>query len=306
MESNDHEEHHGHDHINKSQHNLLVAAWIVKTFGQEPLRNGGVIDIGGGRFATEPSLIFCHNFAVVDYRGIISYELSVRYGVESTLIEPRYAAVGNVLDLNSVMRRKMKKLTRHRENGSVSKDNSPLMQLLREHDNTTVDDDCKILERVRACLTGTERLPFNHIVTPFPLHLEDVLSNGPLLQTLSSATLLVGVHPDQVTGCIVDTAVHLGIPFVVVPCCVFANEFSTRRKRCGGPVRTYNDLVQFLQEKHPNIRVAELPFVGRNTIIYCTSYNSENTVHSGHVPFDDDTDQVMQWKKARVTTSESV
>jgi hypothetical protein len=44
----------------------------------------------------------------------------------------------------------------------------------------------------------------------------------------SSIKLIVGFHPDQATEACMDLAVLLQIPFCVVPCCVFPNEFPNR------------------------------------------------------------------------------
>jgi hypothetical protein len=44
----------------------------------------------------------------------------------------------------------------------------------------------------------------------------------------SSIKLIVGFHPDQATEACMDLAVLLNIPFCVVPCCVFPNEFPNR------------------------------------------------------------------------------
>ena len=58
----------------------------------------------------------------------------------------------------------------------------------------------------------------------------------------------------------------LGKPFAVLPCCVFANAFPSRRVQ-GGLVRTHAQLVAYLRAKEPSrIRVATLPFGGRNTV----------------------------------------
>ncbi len=57
----------------------------------------------------------------------------------------------------------------------------------------------------------------------------------------------------------VDLALALGLPFAVVPCCVFPSEFPDRRVD-GSPVRFYPQLLAYLRAKHPRIRSATLPF----------------------------------------------
>lgn len=77
------------------------------------------------------------------------------------------------------------------------------------------------------------------------------------------------MHPDQVTEAIVDAALLCDKPFAVVPCCVFPNLFPHRKKADGsGPVVSYEDLVKYLQAKHPSIKSCNLPFMGRNVVLY--------------------------------------
>jgi hypothetical protein len=54
-----------------------------------------------------------------------------------------------------------------------------------------------------------------------------------ILDLLSSGRikLIVGFHPDQATEPCIDLAKVLGIPYCVVPCCVFPAEFPNRRLR---------------------------------------------------------------------------
>lgn len=73
-----------HMKANSSQHNFVFAAWLVKTYGQNFLRKGeGVLDVAGGA-------------------GMLSYELTVRYGVNSTVLDSRK------IQLNSMLKRKMR------------------------------------------------------------------------------------------------------------------------------------------------------------------------------------------------------
>jgi hypothetical protein len=42
----------------------------------------------------------------------------------------------------------------------------------------------------------------------------------------SDCSLLVGMHPDEATEIIIDTALKFNKPFAVVPCCVMSRLFS--------------------------------------------------------------------------------
>ncbi|KAI8096657.1 uncharacterized protein BX664DRAFT_324552 [Halteromyces radiatus] len=86
-------------------------------------------------------------------------------------------------------------------------------------------------------------------------------------------TLLIGLHADQATEPIVDTAIQLGKPFAVVPCCVFGRENLHRRLISGAPVATTKDLIQYLCEKDTGvyggkIQTAYLDFEGKNQVVY--------------------------------------
>lgn len=96
-------------------------------------------------------------------------------------------------------------------------------------------------------------------------------TSSPLLQT---ATALVALHPDEATDSVVDIALTLNIPFVIVPCCVFARYFPTRKlQNADGTTRlvsTHEDLLEYLQSKSlsKSIKRSKLPFVGANTVLW--------------------------------------
>ena len=88
------------------------------------------------------------------------------------------------------------------------------------------------------------------------------------LSLLSGSSVLVGMHPDEPTEAIVDTAIALGKPFAVVPCCVFPRLFPHRQLRTGQGVNTYSGFLQYISEKHHAIQIACLPFEGRNKVLF--------------------------------------
>eukprot|EP00884_Botryococcus_braunii_P009330 jgi/Botrbrau1/18399/Bobra.0469s0001.1 len=89
----------------------------------------------------------------------------------------------------------------------------------------------------------------------------------------TGASVIVGMHPDQATDHIVEFAQRTRKPFAVVPCCVHPTYFPDRRLPDGRLVNTYEDYLAFLIAKDPNICAAELPFEGRNTVVYCKSWS---------------------------------
>ncbi|DAZ96269.1 TPA: hypothetical protein N0F65_008302 [Lagenidium giganteum] len=91
-------------------------------------------------------------------------------------------------------------------------------------------------------------------------------------ELFENCALLVGMHPDEATELIVDTALRLRKPFAVVPCCVMSRLFPDRRCADGTEVATYETFVTYLSEKDPRIQRAFLPFSGRNQVLYLIDY----------------------------------
>ena len=103
-----------------------------------------------------------------------------------------------------------------------------------------------------------------------------------------NCSILAGMHPDEATEAMIDTSLRLGKPFALLPCCVFRNlnrERQERRKQRqqaeGGtdPFRSYSTFCHYLlNEKAPagiRIQTENLPFEGRNKVVYMTSYSFE-------------------------------
>ena len=72
---------------------------------------------------------------------------------------------------------------------------------------------------------------------------------------------------------IIDFAQRTRRPFAMVPCCVYPAEFPHRRLPDGTWVRNYEQLIEYLQSRSLHVRVATLPFEGRNQVVYCTSWS---------------------------------
>ena len=80
------------------------------------------------------------------------------------------------------------------------------------------------------------------------------------IETILRAKLVVGFHPDQATDYAIEMAKALGVPFAVVPCCVFPSEFPHRRLADGSKVKYYTELIKYLQEQHAEGVIERLSF----------------------------------------------
>jgi len=87
-------------------------------------------------------------------------------------------------------------------------------------------------------------------------------------QVAGDCRVIVGLHPDQATGSVLELARAFGRPFAVVPCCTFADDFPNRRLADGRPVRTYEELVEWLRACSPATEVDFLSFHGKNLVVY--------------------------------------
>mmetsp|Transcript_79470 Transcript_79470/g.177723 ORF Transcript_79470/g.177723 Transcript_79470/m.177723 type:complete len:83 (+) Transcript_79470:105-353(+) len=79
-------------------------------------------------------------------------------------------------------------------------------------------------------------------------------------------------------------ALALRRPFAVVPCCVYAAQFPRRRLPGGGQVRTYEDLLDYLQSMDPRIRRQTLDIEGKNNVLFMTAEDVDDGVTGPH-PF---------------------
>ncbi|KAL3926784.1 MAG: hypothetical protein SGARI_005498 [Bacillariaceae sp.] len=94
------------------------------------------------------------------------------------------------------------------------------------------------------------------------------------LQTILRTKLVVGFHPDQATDYCFELAEILGIPWCIVPCCVFPAEFPNRQCKDGELVRDYKQLIEYIREKCPEAKTGFLDFhfteTAKNLVLYTT------------------------------------
>eukprot|EP00038_Savillea_parva_P015572 m.14343 g.14343 ORF g.14343 m.14343 type:complete len:623 (+) comp3144_c0_seq2:72-1940(+) len=134
----------------------------------------------------------------------------------------------------------------------------------------------KLSRRQRKALRRSKLESFQCVHAMFGGHDADALTATAQLIHTTRAAVIVGLHPDEATDAIVDTAVAHRLPFAVVPCCVYSRLFPDRRVR-GDPVSTWSQLCEYLLNKHPAVQATRLPFPGQNLAIYCTDYSLEKS-----------------------------
>lgn len=210
----------------------------LKTKAIEYLNSGtGVIDVAGGS-------------------GHVSMALGMA-GVKSTVIDPR-KTIGKLPGRDrKVWNRALKRMTR---NDAVS-------------DGLT----CQPIIPFRTHRAWFGPLPSGVDKTFRHPDEEDVLLCDKESELVKNASAVVALHPDEATGGIVHVAVEKRIPFVVVPCCVFCRLFPERRKASNNQmVSSYEDLVEYLKEQDSSIQQTQLPFEGKNTVLW-SAFSTEKT-----------------------------
>mmetsp|Transcript_13435 Transcript_13435/g.32391 ORF Transcript_13435/g.32391 Transcript_13435/m.32391 type:complete len:169 (-) Transcript_13435:1423-1929(-) len=100
----------------------------------------------------------------------------------------------------------------------------------------------------------------------------DVVDAKLAIESILKAKLVVGFHCDQATDYVIDLAEELGVPYCLVPCCVFPSEFPNRQLSDGSRVRCYSELLTYLSEKAKNLRTGKLGFhfaeTAKNIVLY--------------------------------------
>ncbi|KAL7555001.1 hypothetical protein ACHAWF_018607 [Thalassiosira exigua] len=125
-----------------------------------------------------------------------------------------------------------------------------------QHENAESFEDEGDDESIDVCRTG-EGINSSEQVDPAEIR-----------NILQRCHLLVGFHPDQAAGDIVEFAMAMRIPWAVVPCCVYSDSFPQRKLRDGTNVTSYDQLIKWLCEKDPRARCARLDVEGKNTVVY--------------------------------------
>ncbi|KAJ3073143.1 hypothetical protein HDU98_002179 [Podochytrium sp. JEL0797] len=231
----------------------IFASWILDTFGgAEALSAGsGVFDIAGGG-------------------GQLSLDLFDLGVAKCSVVDSRPLRVGSAL--KKWVKRNKRKL-RGEGAGADAGEEEVEEEPLEEED---LIDDHEEAGGSQCCRESTERQESGtpadaSIMQDLPFKYQQLFfTPETVTDEIRKASLMVGLHPDQATGAIVETALACNIPFAVIPCCVFKDDFSDRMLSNGNPVSTTLDLVEWIKEKRPDgeIRTQFLNFQGKNLVVW--------------------------------------
>ena len=225
--------HHPLKRLDRKERHRVFAEWLVKTYGADFLSTGsGVLDVAGGG-------------------GALSHALW-NLGIKSCLLDPDPRCDVNTVPFQVI-------------DEPLSGDG---LQLTGVADNDRNEDD------------DDEDSNKYSLEDPIPTK-----RRSRIRKLVRSCSIIVGMHPDEATEAVIDTSLRLGKPFAILPCCVFRNLNSERseirKQKLGGgsggdPFRSYNTFCQYLLDnKTPagiRFETENLPFEGRNKVIYLQSY----------------------------------
>lgn len=226
----------GHgDKVAKNMRARLFAQWLLDTYGASSLQEGtGVLDVAGGK-------------------GNLSIELAATGKVPCVVIDP-------------MIRKQQQSFPVKRDAKRIRKAGGPLPRHLPTFFNQTT-----FLERYGDTKMESGKqllleLTINTDVATTRNNSDD--DYNPDHDLVSNSSMLVGLHPDQTTQDILELALRYDKNVAIVPCCVFPSYFPLRLLRDGTPVVTHAQFCQYLLESDPSLQQTELPFQGRNVVIY--------------------------------------
>jgi hypothetical protein len=226
--------HHPPKRLDRKERHRVFAEFLLKTYGADFLSTGsGVLDVAGGG-------------------GALSHALW-NLGIKSCLLDPDPRCDVNAVPFQVI-------------DEPLSGDG---LQLTGVADNDKDDGD-----------DGDD---VNNYPSDDPITTK---RRSRIRKLVRSCSIIVGMHPDEATEAVIDTSLRLGKPFAILPCCVFKNlnaeRLEIRKQKLGGgsggdPFRSYNTFCQYLLDsKAPagiRFETENLPFEGRNKVIYLLSYS---------------------------------
>lgn len=285
---------------NKNNQNKcgVFRRWLVDTFGATVLQGGqGVLDIAGGKGELSFELLNLADIpcTVVDPRElrVDKYKRRLSLGVYSS-----NPSLSSYLSDGYWQRTKQLTPTLTPNHLKIFFDSSVIDWVGTKVETKENKEDCAAdngMEQVsffqRALRTASEAV----LVGESPIVLRAqcakkndgskdmdarpahrIVADTDAIMVLQSCSVVLGLHLDGAAEAAVDFALRFNKPFAIVPCCTCSKQFPRRvlvdvsasgivqRK----PVKTYEDLVEYLSRKDPRIKSATLNFGGKNKVLY--------------------------------------
>lgn len=225
------------------------AAWVVDTLlGGAPRGGAEVLDVAGGA-------------------GAVCWSLAVDHGVRCTVVDPRRLRLSR-RKTNAVLAAAALK-----PRGAGAPDAADAGARAEWLDARALDDGGGAGSRA-AAVAWLETRGLSQMRRLFDPSFGGAADEADAVAAWARCAAVTGLHPDEATEAIVDACLRDAKPFAVVPCCVFPTLFPHRRLRSGAEVRSREQLVRYLGEKSPLVRVAVLDGVPGpcNDVVYVASY----------------------------------
>lgn len=186
--------------------------------------------------------------------GELSHTLFYRYGVPCTIVDPR----GDGVKLKARHRRLFKS---------------------RESNVSLITDEWCDVSPLALSLRTKWSEPEGQVGHVKALFDHNLMHDNSTKDLLKNCSAVVGMHPDQATGAIVDCGLQMNKNWAVVPCCVFPSEHPERVvSGTNRVVRTTEELVTHLKKRALGRAVVELlNCKGANETVWCFGAKEEET-----------------------------
>jgi hypothetical protein len=218
----------------------------------------GVLDIAGGN-------------------GWVSLSLAL-HGIKSTVIDASPSVGCLPGRYRKFLRRAVEGKLRKTRKTILSNDGNHEQKSPRCHPNNVEYDD--VNELIKPIMYDKYQAYFTSNIDHYSNNKDGIpicnINTNDIMPLLNNCSFVVGLHPDQATGAIVEFAVKHKKPFLVVPCCVFSRLFPNRfvPNNVDGEknvVSTKKQLIDWCVSLDPeNINISELPFQGSNIAVWAT------------------------------------
>jgi len=218
----------------------VFCEWVIRTFGKKRLSDDDsfVLDVAGGN-------------------GGLCWEFVIKQGIKCAVVDPRAIrfSIGKTKKLASLCRSHNSK---HSESPAIPVSTSkPLTEFVHmkvfNNEIETARKTGQVFKDMGGCQVCC-------------LFDSSFCKN----EKWKKSSIVLGLHPDQATGSIVDCALEYSKPFAVVPCCVFPSLFPHRTLKNGEKVKTREQLILYLCEKDEKIQSMVIPSLPGpcNTVVF--------------------------------------